>query len=216
VYPLARPLAALGVIVVLAGCTKSGTGGASTDVVTIHHTTTETVAAPTTTGASYTPPAAVAVAPLGKSNAAMPAGETEASCPYISNTDLADAEGDHVYRTAQLTNTKPVGCRFYFYSAPFQAIADIVPTTFDNASDARSAMIATAEASKSGVPPVSVPNLIPGVDAVLYKTAFNPTDANNDWACVFAKEAVMVIVHTQQTNVSFNAKAIAAQIAPRF
>lgn len=209
----------LGAIVtlgVLAGCARSGTGSGGTDVVTIHHTTTHTVAAPTTAAASYTPPPAVAVAPLGKSNAPMPTGETEASCPYISNTDLADAEGDHVYRTAQLTTTKPVGCRFYFYSPPFQAIADIVPRTFDSARDARDAMIATAEATTSGAAPVSVPNLIPGVDAVLYKTAFNPSDANNDWACVFAKGAVLVIVHTQQTNVSFNAKAIAAQIAPKF
>ncbi len=209
--PVAR--LALGLHRTLTACGRSGH---EATISTIHHTITETVPAPTTPGASYAPPPATAVAPLGRSNAPMPPGETEGTCPYISNGDLADAEGDHVYRTALLTTTKPDGCRFYFYSSPFQAIADIVPTTFASPTDAHDAMVATAEAGTSGTPPVSVPGLITGVDAILYRTAFNPTDGNDDWACVFAAGSVMVVVHTQQTNVSYNARAIATLIAPKF
>jgi hypothetical protein len=211
--PLKTVAAVVALVIALTACTG---GRGATTVTTIKQTTTQTVTPVPSSGAPYTPPPATAVAPLGKSNAPRPAGETEGTCPYISNNDLADAEGDHVYRTSLLTTTKPVGCRFYFYSSPYQAIADIVPTTFADATDARSAMVATAEAGTSGVPPVSVPGLVPGVDAILYQTAFNPADANNDWACVFAKGAVMVIVHTQQTKVSFDARAIAAAIAAKF
>ncbi len=199
-------------VLLLSACTAHG----ATSVETIHHTSTQTIVAPTPSASTYAPAPAVAVSPLGHSNAPMPAGETEGPCPYISNADVADAEGDHVYRSSVITTTTPPGCRFYFYSAPYQAVADIVPTTFPDATSARSAMVATAQAGVSGTPPIAVPNLVPGVDAVLYKTAFNPADGNNDWACVFAKGPVMVIVHTQQTDVSFNAKAIATQIAPHF
>ncbi len=73
----------------------------------------------------------------------MPAGEVEGTCPYISNDDLADAEGDHVYRTSTLVNLKPVGCRFYFYAGPFEAISDILPATFATPTDAYNAMVAT-------------------------------------------------------------------------
>lgn len=144
----------------------------------------------------------------------MPAGETEGTCPYISNTDLANAEGDHVYRTSLLTTTTPPGCRFYFYAGPFEAIADIVPATFPTATEAYNAMVATGNA---GVGVLGVKDLIPGVDAVLYKTTFFGQDGpNGDWACAFAKGAVLVVVHTQQTNVSYNARAIATAIAPKF
>ena len=210
-HPLTRPGLALLSVLVLAGCTKST--HEATGTTTLRHTTTQTIAAPSTVTSNYAPPPASPVAPLGRSNAPMPAGETEATCPYISDTALADAEGDHVYRASQLTTTTPVGCRFYFYSSPFQAIADIVPTTFADATSARNAMVATAAAGTAGF---SVTGLVPGVDAILYKTAFNPTDGANDWACVFAKGPVMVVVHTQQTNVSFNARAIATMVAPRF
>ncbi len=61
-------------------------------------------------------------------------------------------------------------------------------------------------------------DLIPGVDAVLYKTQFFGPDSakGGDWACAFAKGNVMVVVHTQQTNVSFNARSIATMVAPKF
>ena len=76
-------------------------------------------------------------------------------------------------------------------------------------------MVATGNA---GVGAIGVKDLITGVDAVLYKTTFFGQDGakGSDWACAFAKGNVMVVVHTQQTNVSYNARAIATAIAPKF
>jgi hypothetical protein len=120
-----------------------------------------------------------------------------------------------VFRTSTLTALKPVGCRFYFYAGPYEAISDILPTTFANPTDAYNAMVATGAA---GTGTLGVKDLIPGVDGVLYKTQFFGPDVakGGDWACAFAKGNVMVIVHTQQTNVSFNARSIATSIAPKF
>lgn len=195
--------------IVLAGCTAKTHSVTTTETVRSTTTRTSTPARPTPV--PYTPPAPSAVAPLGSAKAPMPAGEVEQTCPYISNKDMEDAEGDHVYRTSVITTTTPHGCRFYFYAAPFQAIADIVPMTFASPTEAFNAMVATAGPSAQ-----PVTDLIAGVTAELFQTAFNPSDGNRDWACVFAKGNVMVVVHTQQTDVSFNARAIAALIAPKF
>jgi hypothetical protein len=206
--------AALAVCALTACSAKSGSGGGgSTSDVTVIQTITSTPPVPSP-GAPYVPAPAATVAPLGSAHAAMPAGEVEGTCPYISNDALAGLEGDHVYRTATLTGLTPVGCRFYFYAGPFEAIADILPTTFATATDAYNAMVATGAA---GTETLGVKGLITGVDGVLYRTAFfGPDVAMGDWACAFAAGKVMVVVHTQQTNVSFNARAIATAIAPKF
>jgi hypothetical protein len=197
----------------LSAC-SSKSGGAATPTITETQTITRSasVAPP---AASYVVPPAATVAALGSAHAAMPAGEVEGTCPYIANQDFADLEGDRVYRTSTITTLKPVGCRFYFWAGPFEAIGDIMPTTRATSTEAYNAMVATGAA---GTGTIGVKDLVPGVDAVLYKTDyFGPDNAKGgDWACAFAKGNVMVIVHTQQTNVSYNARAIAAAIAPKF
>ncbi len=203
---------------VLTGCTK-GTGSAGPGTIDVTETETHTLPPSTITASSppqstYHPAPASSVAALGAADAPMPAGETEGPCPYIANQDVADIEGDHVYRSAVITTTKPNGCRFYFYASPFEAVADIVPMTFPTATDAYNAMIATA---KAGTENLGVKDLVPGVDAVLFKTTFFGQDGPDaDWACVFAKGTVLVVVHTQQTNVSFNARSLAEAVAPKF
>jgi hypothetical protein len=213
----AAALASIALLAGAAGCSaKSGGGSGSTTTTEITETQTITRPPPTPTSSGpYVPAPATTVVPLGQAHAPMPAGEVEGTCPYISNNDLADAEGDHVYRTSTITTTKPVGCRFYFYSSPYEAIADIVPTTFATATDAYNAMVATGAA---GTGTLGVKDLIPGVDGVLYKTAFFGPDVakGGDWACAFAAGKVLVVVHTQQTNVSFNARSIATAVAPKF
>ena len=74
-------------------------------------------------------------------------------------------------------------------------------------------MVLTGEA---GVGVQAVPALVPGVPAVLFKTKFFGPDGSRDWACAFAKGAVLVIVRTQQNDVSFNARQLAAALAPKF
>lgn len=197
--------------VTLSGCSKSASPPATTSTQTVVQThTSAAVAAPVPAG--Y-------VAPLRPGE--HPAkGEVEKACPYIKSTQnedpvnsVATIEGNRVYRTTVITTMKPVGCRFYFWAPPYEAVADIVTKTYASSTLAHNAMVATG--SKGGHVE-GVPNLVPGVDAVLFQTKFFVDDGSKDWACAFAKGNVLVIVHTNQTDVSFNARALAAYLAPKF
>lgn len=203
----------------LVGACTSGGGDAPTPGQSTI-TTTMTRPRPTpSTPKAFTPAPARSVVPLSPS-ADPPGGEAEKTCPYVASTpdenpdvNVADMEGDHVYRTTVLTSLKPVGCRFYFYAPPFEAVADILPQTFPTTQDAYNAMVKTGQAGKNYS---GRPKIIKGVDAIVYQTTFFGQDGDQDWACVFAKGKVMVVVHTQQTNVSYNALQIATAIAPKF
>lgn len=198
-------------------CTSGGGEEPTPSTSTIITTITRPRPTPAKSSA-FTPPPARSVTPLSP-NSDPAAGEVEKACPYVASTpdenpdvNVADMEGDHVYRTTVLTGLKPVGCRFYFYAPPFEAIADIQPQTFPTARDAYNAMVRTGQAGQNYS---GRPHIIPGVDAIVYQTQFFGDDGDQDWACVFAKGNVMVVVHTQQTNVSYNALQIATAIAPK-
>jgi hypothetical protein len=199
----------------LAGCTKKPT----TVVSTTDSTVTSTVTATRTPSSKpFTPPPATTVAPLPP-GAAPAKGEVEKRCPYIAsspdqdpNVNIADIEGDHVYRTTVLTSYQPVGCRFYFYAGPFEAIADIQPFTFASATEAHNAMVLTAQAGSEQL----TDQVAPGVDGILYRTTFFGPDDKRDWACAFAKGKHLVVVHTQRDDTSRNALYIAQAVAGKF
>jgi hypothetical protein len=157
------------------------------------------------------------VAPLPP-NQAPAQGEVEKTCPYIRSNftdgppDVADDEGDRVYRTTVITTMHPIGCRFYFWAAPYEATADIVTKKYATAADAHNAMVATGNAGHSAE---AVKNLVPGVDAVLFQTRFFGPNGASDWACAFATDSLLVIVHTQQTNDSLAPRNIAVDIYPK-
>jgi hypothetical protein len=212
---MARLILAAAAVLTLAACVPTKTTPGTTTTILETHVST---LPPTSTVPTYTPPPAHTVTPLPPGT--RPAkGETEQACPYIASApeagadSVADIVGSHVLRTTVLTATRPVGCRFYFYAGPYEAIADIVPTTFDSADAAYAAMLATAAAgtSESGRS-----DLIPGVDAVLYRTRFFGPDGDRDWACVFAAGPTMVVVHTQRDDISFSALRLAQVVAPKF
>jgi len=195
----------------LTGCTSSEPPP-STDVT---RTATQVI----TQSPTFVPRPARTVKPQPPGSR-LPAGEVERRCPYIASTpdedpkvNVADIEGDHVYRTTVLTTLKPVGCRFYFYAPPYEAIADIVPRAFDSALDAHNAMVLTA--TKTGTQATGKPGLLHGVDAVLYRTRFFGPDGARDWACVFAKGKLMVVVRTQRSDTSLNALLLARAVAAR-
>jgi hypothetical protein len=213
--------ALLAAALLCAACTGAGEPAPQTSAVTI----TQTVPAPTSahptsagpttarpTPSRYVPAPATTLRGVAPGSA-LPAGEADGTCPYIATQDAAGIEGDRIYRTTVLHSLTPVGCRFYFWCCDYEAIADIVPMTFATAADAYSAMVATGNA---GANVSGVKNLVPGVDAVLYQTEFYGPDGATDWAATFAKGRVMVTVHTQQKDISFNAKSFAATIAPKF
>lgn len=205
----AAALVAAGVL--LAGCTS---GGPPATPDTTHTATQVITQAPT-----FVPRAPRTVRPQPPGSR-LAAGEVERRCPYIASTpeenakvNVADIEGDHVYRTTLLTKLKPVGCRFYFYAPPYEAIADIVPRRFATALDAHNAMVLTA--TRTGTQATGKPSIVKGVDAVLYRTKFFGPDGAHDWACVFAKGNLMVIVHTQRRDTSLNALLLATAVAAR-
>jgi hypothetical protein len=208
---LALPAAAAAM---LSGCTSNKAPTITTDTtITQKVTSTRPPPAP-----SFKAQRATSVAPLPP-GAAPAVGEVEKACPYILSSQnqgensLADLEGDRVYRTTVLTKLVPVGCRFYFWSGPYEAIAEIAPRRFATAQEAHDAMILTAQ---TGTQVQGYPNLLPGIDAVSYRTAFFGPDGPSDWACVFAKGKTMVVVRTQRKDTSFNARLIAKAIAPKF
>lgn len=194
----------------LAGCTsKKGTAnGGTTSTVT----RTKSASAPAVHVA-----AAKTVAPLPP-GVAPAAGEVERPCPYILSSQnqgpnsMADLEGDRIYRTTVLTTMKPVGCRFYFWSGPYEAVAEIATKRYASPTVARAAMIATAKVDKGAQ---GYPNLLPKIDAISYRTKFFGPDASRDWACVFVKGTLMVTVRTQRSDTSLNARLIAKAIAAK-
>lgn len=193
--------------VLLAGCTNKPTPVVTTEDVTQTRTVVSTRSV---TPIDLAPPTTVApLPPDGK-----PAkGEVEKKCPYIPSDNVADIIGSHVYRTTVLTTTKPQGCRFYFYAPPYQAIADIVPRTFATAGDAYNAMVQTAGQGTQAIPKK---NLAEGVDGVLFRTRFFGDDGARDWACAFANGKTLVVVHTEQDDVSFNALQLAQAVVGEF
>jgi hypothetical protein len=205
-----RWLAVSALSALLAGCTSASPVVRDTTVV---HTVTSTVhAPPPKTAAPFTPAPATTVVGLPP-GVAPPRGEREATCPYISTSNAAATEGNRIYRTTIITKTHPVGCRFYFWCCDFHATMDIVPQTFATPLEAYNAMVRTGEAGSNVM---GVKALVPGVSAVLYQTKFYGPDGATDWACTFAKGKTVVTVHTNQNDVSFNAKQLAALVAPRF
>jgi hypothetical protein len=207
-------LVGIGFTMALTACTPKPHIVTTTRDTTVHATVTKTSQAPP----QFKPDPATTLPPLvpGQQPAA---GEVEKACPYILSTQdqgpdsMADLEGDRVYRTTVLTTMRPVGCRFYFWAPPYEAIAEITTRTFATNREAHDAIVLTSQA---GADAEGKPNLVAGVDAVLYRTRFYGPDGARDWACVFAKARVMVIVRTQRTDQSLNALLIAQAIAAKF
>lgn len=197
---------------VLGACTPSHKTPAPTDT-TITQTVTETTTHPVTAKAITFH----FVTPLPP-GASPPKGEVEKACPYIASTpndnpnvNVADIEGDHVYRTTNLTTMSPVGCRFYFYAPPYEPTADITTYRFASAADAANALALTARKDSEAF----TSSLGHGVTGALFRASFNPEDNGQDWACGFAKGTLVVVVRTRQ-NVSMDPKNIAEAIVTKF
>jgi hypothetical protein len=170
---------------------------------------------------AFTPEDVTTVHPL-EPDAKPRTGEREERCPYIrtglnqdagSGVNLADLEGDRIYRTTVLTTYRPAGCRFYFYAPPYEAVADIRPHRFASATAAYNAMVLTA---RTGRHQITERNFAKGLVGISFQTRYFRPDARRDWAFVFAKGKVMVAVYTQRSDTSRNAVYIARAIAGRF
>ena len=154
--------------------------------------------------------------------AALPLGEKERRCPYIRTglnqdaggaVNMADLEGDRIYRTTVLTAYRPVGCRFYFYAGPYEAVADIRPFTLADPTAAYNAMVLTA---RTGRNQIAERNFVRGVTGISFQTRYFGPDGRNDWAFAFAKGRAMVAIYTQQAKTAQNAVNIARAVVGRF
>jgi hypothetical protein len=208
-------LVAVGVLV--AACSSSGAPAPHDSTVT------QTVVRTRPAGPTidFTPEAAATVHPLPP-GADVRAGEEEKRCPYIKTglnqdggggVNMADLEGDRIYRTTVLTKYMPVGCRFYFYAPPYEAVADIRPRTFATALQAYNAMILTA---RTGRNLITEKGFVDGLTGISFQTKYFGPDGRRDWAFVFAKGKVLVAVYTQRSDTSRNAVYIARAIAGKF
>lgn len=200
----------------VAGCTSSGTPQPGSDG-TVTHTRTITGTRPAP-ASSFRPPRPTFRRPLPPGTPTRQ-GEKDHPCPYIrtgldvdagGGVNLADLEGDRVYRNTVLTSYHPVGCRFYFYAPPYPALAEIQPHRFPTARDAFDAMIRTA---RTGHELITERNFARGLTGICFRTKFYAADGVRDWAFVFAKGKTMVIVYTFRTDTSRNALYIARAIA---
>jgi hypothetical protein len=208
----------LATLLALSACMSSaGQPGSSTPGTTRTVTRTHTPSNVDT----YRPPPAASVKPLPY-GADAHKGEKDHPCPYIKSglnetsgggVNLADIEGDRVYRTTLLTRYHPVGCRFYFYAPPYEAVADIRPMRFATRTEAFNAMVRIANAGRAQI---TEQNFVKGVTGICFKTKFFGPDGANDWAFVFAKGKVMVAVYTQRKDTSRNALYLAKAIAGKF
>ncbi|WP_375480003.1 hypothetical protein [uncultured Jatrophihabitans sp.] len=134
--------------------------------------------------------------------------------PGPPNTTFADLEGNRVGVVTVLTRYSPVGCRFYFANdSPRHAVGDILPYTFSSVLAAKDAMALIGRVDTKAL---GYPNFLPGVDGISFQTKFFRPDGNNDWAFVFVKARTVVLIHTDQTDTSADARNIAAQIAKHF
>jgi hypothetical protein len=209
---------ACAVVLTLAGCTSSTAPPPSTTTRTHNGgTITHSPPAPPT----YHPPKPAFRRPLPPGTPPHP-GEKDQSCPYIrtgldvdagGGVNLADLEGDRVYRNTILTRYHPIGCRFYFYAPPYPAEAEIQPHTFATETEAFNAMIRTAHTGRNLI---TEKNFVHGLTGICFQTKFFAEDGNRDWAFVFAKGKKMVVVYAFQTNTSRNALYIAKAIAKKF
>lgn len=206
-------------LVAVAGCTSNTTPSPpGTRIITRDSTVTGTRPPP---APRFKPPVPRFVPPLPPGAPTRP-GEKDRPCPYIkagldvtddTGVNLANLEGDRVYRTTVLTNDHPVGCRFYFYAPPYDATAEIQPHRFATAREAYDAMILTAH---TGHNLITEKDFVKGFDGICFQTKFYSGDGNRDWAFVFAKGRTMVVVYAFQDNTSRNALYIAQAIAKKF
>ena len=210
----------------LAACTAAVTATACAASSGGPATTTSTIVQTSTAPAKTTTP--ISEAPISPTAAVQEVAAPDNACPYISNDAARAAEGNRVGRV-MLTTTSPPGCNFYFEYDDSRMILQISVANYPSQTGAYNAMIRDTAAApeRIGVQGLVAQNGCTAqtaqedrptkcVDAVLYRTTFYAPDGNTDWAAAFAKSSRVITVKTQQNDVSFNAKNLATQIAPKF
>ncbi|HJQ03055.1 MAG TPA: hypothetical protein VJ851_15780 [Jatrophihabitans sp.] len=199
-------------LLLLAGCTSSGRRDAPSSSVTTPPSTQSGLAGDGEQPSSATThPSPIPTGPIVVGSVTE---KVASRCPYIDTAAAADAEGNRIGTVSVLTvRGKTMGCRFRFAYGDNHYTLEITSARYADATAAYNAMV---QRGRAGGQVTGVPGLVPGVDAVLYRTSFYPPDGNRDWACTFAKGSTMVTVKTDQTDTSQDAENVARLIVSRF
>jgi hypothetical protein len=155
---------------------------------------------------SPTPPRSTIVTTPRPTLSSGAGSEIDAACPYVSNQEWANAEGNRVGRSVQLA-TKPVGCRFYFQYDPNQITGEITVQRLATPTQAFNAVVTAS----TGHPEFVDDKDIGDHGSIARRMALQ---GNDTWECVFSKGTLVVTVHTSQANISDNARTLARLIAP--
>jgi hypothetical protein len=132
--------------------------------------------------------------------------EIDLPCPYMSNQDWADKEGNRVGRSVQLAGN-PVGCRFYFQYDANQITGEITLQRFATSTQAFNAVVTASKGHPEFVDDAGI-----GDHGSISRRM--PLQNDTTWECVFSKGTLVVTVHTSQNDTSENARNLARQIAP--
>lgn len=152
---------------------------------------------------SSQPRSTVITTPTPKLSTPTGGAEVDGTCPYISNADFQEFEGDRVGRVTVI-ETKPVGCRFYFAYDESQVIGEVTVQQFADAASATNAMILSAH----GHPEVQSQTTL-GDGAVAYRTVLQ---GEATWQCVVTIGNRDFTVRTRQTYPAKDAFNLAAAV----
>jgi hypothetical protein len=145
--------------------------------------------------------------PTPKLSVSSTGKEIEKPCPYATNDEFRDAEGDRTTHSVQLAG-KPVGCRYYFQYDPTKIIGEIRIQKFASATAAFNAVVGAAK----GHPELVDDKTIGDYGSITIKL---PLQGVETWACIFSRGKLVIIAHSRQTVVGQDARNIAKLIAPR-
>jgi hypothetical protein len=142
-------------------------------------------------------------------------------CPLL---DTQRAAGDVGMRLARITVQRSggavVGCDFFALQnsplatserlpGPNQPVISLRIEHYVDATAAHNAMVLRAQAGTDA----GTTQLPGGVVGVIYRARFDPQDAGGDWACAFARGAVLTVVQTAVPDTSLNAVTLAGELS---
>jgi hypothetical protein len=145
--------------------------------------------------------------PTPKLSNAGGAREIDKPCPYASNDEMRDAEGDRTVHSVQLA-TSPVGCRYFFEYDPNVVIGEITIQKFKTPTEAFNAVVIAAK----GHPELVDDKSIGDGGSISIKL---PLQGQDTWACIFSRGNLTVTAHSRQTVVGQDARNMAKLIAGR-
>jgi hypothetical protein len=156
---------------------------------------------------SSTPRSTIVTTPTPTISTSAAGQEIGKPCPYLTDLEWADHEGNRVGRSVQLAGT-PVGCRFYFAYDPNQITGEILIQRFGTATEAFNAVVIAARGHPEFVDDRSIGD--GGSISVRLPLQGAPT-----WACVFSHGRSVVTVHTSQNDTSNDARTLARLVSGR-